>query len=338
MGIFATAETLPAGAAPYSILAAHLNDDTDLDIVVANAGGNSISVLVNTGAGAFFPHVEYLAGDAPGGVTACDVDGDNDLDIITGNLGSGDISLFENRGDATFEAAVPFTVASEPFAVACCDLDGINGPDVVTVDGINDTITVLLNDGTGSFGLPRVQSGGDGGFAITCCDVTANLVSNDVTLFVNEGNAVFADPPTVLPIGRNPSSVVCGDLQEDGDLDVIVAFRSGVKAVFNVCATGDFNADGEVDLLDFAEFELCFTGPDGGPIDPFCEPGDMDRDGDIDCTDWDLFRQAWTSADLPPPLPSCPEDIPTVSQWGMAVMGLLFTATGSIAARDTRQI
>ena len=68
---------------------------------------------------------------------------------------------------------------------------------------------------------------------------------------------------------------------------------------------GDFDGDGDVDLLDFNAFEACFTGEDGGPVDPGCAAGDFDGDGDIDCSDWERFRWAWTSPGAPPTLPDC---------------------------------
>ena len=71
-------------------------------------------------------------------------------------------------------------------------------------------------------------------------------------------------------------------------------------------ADGDFDGDGDVDFGDRLQFELCFTGPDGGPVDPDCEPGDLDYDGDIDCTDWDRFVLRWPLPGYPPDLADCP--------------------------------
>jgi len=67
---------------------------------------------------------------------------------------------------------------------------------------------------------------------------------------------------------------------------------------------GDFDADGDVDLEDHAQFELCFTGP-GGVIGPGCAAGDFDGDADIDCDDWEQFQFVWTEPGLPPPLAAC---------------------------------
>jgi hypothetical protein len=56
---------------------------------------------------------------------------------------------------------------------------------------------------------------------------------------------------------------------------------------------GDCDGDNDVDLLDWAEFQLCYTGPDG-PVEPGCECGDFDGDDDIDLVDFGNFQLAFT--------------------------------------------
>ena len=57
-------------------------------------------------------------------------------------------------------------------------------------------------------------------------------------------------------------------------------------ATFEVEATGDFEPDGDVDLADFAAFQMCLgTAPSGA-----CSAGfDLDADGDVDLTDLASF-------------------------------------------------
>lgn len=56
-------------------------------------------------------------------------------------------------------------------------------------------------------------------------------------------------------------------------------------------ATGDFNGDGEVDLLDYQSFWECRTGPNGGPVPPECEPADLEGDDDVDLLDFARFQR-----------------------------------------------
>ena len=101
---------------------------------------------------------------------------------------------------------------------------------------------------------------------------------------------------------------------------------------------GDANRDGSVDLVDYGQFEACFTGPDGGPADPGCERVDMDGDTDIDCTDWSQFELNWSSADPLPTFEACAvtiENVPTVSEWGLVITALLMLSGGTCILRET---
>jgi len=54
---------------------------------------------------------------------------------------------------------------------------------------------------------------------------------------------------------------------------------------------GDFDADGDVDVADYAAFEPCFTGPDATEPPSGCEPFDADVDGNIDLADFSVFQR-----------------------------------------------
>lgn len=56
---------------------------------------------------------------------------------------------------------------------------------------------------------------------------------------------------------------------------------------------GDFDADGDVDLVDFGQFQLCFTGGMES-VTPNCECADFDGDLDADLVDFGEFQLAFT--------------------------------------------
>jgi VCBS repeat-containing protein len=98
--------------------------------------------------------------------------------------------------------------------------------------------------------------------------VTANLLSNDVSVLLGAPGASFG-PPTSFPAGSNPASVAVADLDGDTHLDLAVADETGDSvsllagagdgtfgaaasfaagnAPFSV-AVGDFDGDGRPDL------------------------------------------------------------------------------------------
>ena len=55
---------------------------------------------------------------------------------------------------------------------------------------------------------------------------------------------------------------------------------------------GDYNHDGEVDLNDFAYFDGCMTGPENGPAPAECEAFYFDADDDVDLADFAAFQMA----------------------------------------------
>jgi hypothetical protein len=58
---------------------------------------------------------------------------------------------------------------------------------------------------------------------------------------------------------------------------------------------GDSDGNGDVDLVDFAEFQLCFTGP-SGTVAKDCAVMDFDDDGDVDLADFGSFQLAFTGS------------------------------------------
>jgi hypothetical protein len=59
---------------------------------------------------------------------------------------------------------------------------------------------------------------------------------------------------------------------------------------------GHFNFDGVVDILDYAAFLGCYTGPGAGSVPESCVNGDFDCDGDVDLGDFRRFQQVFTGS------------------------------------------
>ena len=58
---------------------------------------------------------------------------------------------------------------------------------------------------------------------------------------------------------------------------------------------GDCDDDGDVDLIDYACFIDCLTGPGGGLLSG-CDPFDTDVDGDVDLHDFGAFTRHFTGS------------------------------------------
>ncbi len=229
-----------------------LDKDGDLDILFANGGGFSSAgppqqarLYLNSGAGVFTD--VSVASGLPllnaRDVQPADVDGDGDLDLLFVQDFAKPSLLYLNNGSGVFAAAPAGNFPSKNLgAPHACFFD---------MDNDGDLDVAIANGGASRFGTGPTQlfenkseSGGAGVFV----DVTAtNLPNSPVSqpmeaiaadvdgdldldlligsrggvskLFVNNGAGVFAFK--AVPAGGNDYSMDFGDIDGDGDLDVL---------------------------------------------------------------------------------------------------------------------
>jgi hypothetical protein len=170
------------------------------DLVAANSGTGTVSVLLNDGT-ANFTRTDYTLVGTPRNafrVVLADVNGDGNLDVVTANNASagnpGFIYILYGNGDGTFQAPVILNSGgNRPSGVAVADVEG----DVAS-DGLSDII---------------VSNNGSNNVTVLTNTLAPVIVSTTLTGMrippVDQGQIVFSDP--IDPSTFTPDQFVLTD-------------------------------------------------------------------------------------------------------------------------------
>ncbi len=168
---FSALTTFTAAAGSVMLTVGDVNKDTFPDLVVANQGGVSTSILLGKGNGAFTTAVNLPALREPVYEALVDLTGDKFLDLVTVDHGDSSVLVRKNKGDGTFGAAVRTAViGSTPLAVAVGDWDQDGNPDFAVAHGSGPLVTLLRNDSTGAVLSSEQLTLGTGGADIHAFD------------------------------------------------------------------------------------------------------------------------------------------------------------------------
>jgi hypothetical protein len=238
-GIFTAQAVYAAGIAPYNLVAADLKHDGHSSLVVADAGGNTVTVLLAQPDGSFRAGGQLAVGDAPTGIAVGDFTGDGLPDLATANFNSGDVSVLVNGG-AAFRAQVRTPVPDGPVAVLQDDLNNDGSTDLVTANFDAGTVSVRLGNGDGTFRDPVNFTVGHGPDALAVADfngdgrddlAVANFLDGTVSVLFGNGDGTFQAQQTYA-VGKEPDAIVAGDFNGDGIPDLAVAnYGSGTVSI-----------------------------------------------------------------------------------------------------------
>lgn len=316
-GTFRPAQSYASGGlTAVSVAVADFNGDHKMDLVVANQCQSSgdchgnVGVLLGNGKGTFQAAQSYLSGGYRAvSVAVGDFNGDRVPDLVVAsqcqsaqNCSNGNVGVLLGSGDGTFQAAKNYVSGgNNTTAVVVSDLNGDGQTDLVLANQCQiasncnlGSISVLLGNKDGTFQSAQnyfsdgvfafsVDSGdwnGDGKadlVVVNQCQTSSNC-SGTVTVLLGNGDGTFQAPPIYASGGYDTDSVVAGDLNKDGNLDLVVA---------NLCQSNNCNSgnDGSVSVLlgnGDGTFQAAQQYATGGFGSSSVAIGDFDGDGNAD--------------------------------------------------------
>ena len=222
-----------------------------------------------------------------------DVNGDGKVDYVTVEE-QGQVNVGLNRGDGTFAfgASTKIAVVGSLFKIKLVlgDIDGDGDLDLLTLGGDLSTgnVDVLFNNGQGQFsGTQNVEGvgreptdlalgdvDGDGDLDFVVSSRSSYYSQNTASIWLNNGRGVFDKPGILLSTSLNTVQATLGDVDNDGDLDLLLINDEGKVDVRTNNGQGIYNQATN------RSYSLT------GNLNTFTRPKvflrDVDADGDLD--------------------------------------------------------
>ena len=299
-----------------AIAIADMNGDGFPDLMVSGTDAdnfnNGVQIFLNNGGGSFTAGNSYgLGGSELAPFVAGDFNRDGKVDIVmastiseVGNNSEGTISVLLGNGDGSMQGARVITTTQnlQSNSAITADLNGDGIPDLIQTVlnyGGEGAVFVSMGLGNDTYGPPTaVSTGSPNSFWVLAADfnrdgkldlAVANECSDEtctqggVAILLGNGDGTFQSP-TIYSAGAQYSlSIVSGDFNGDGKLDVAVMNQSasigillgngdgtlqtavvtdtssGVSSNYSM-APGDFNADGKTDIALVSQAPTLGTG------------------------------------------------------------------------------
>lgn len=199
--------------------------DGRADLVMANRGDNTLTLLTGKPGGFMDPQVVAMA-NRPLTVVAGDLEHNGKLDLVVLNGGDNTVAVYRGDGQGHFTQIFSTDAGSDPTGLSIADVNGDGRPDLVIGNQFGDALT-LLGNGDGTF-QPFRRAERDVALAVADLFHTGQsdfIYANQSLdrISIQQGGAapaVFQDRSDGV---LAPGAVQLADLNGDGLPDLVVA-------------------------------------------------------------------------------------------------------------------
>ena len=185
----------------------------------------------------FSPAVSYPVGASPQSVVTADFNKDGRLDLAVVNSSSNSVSVLLGKIDGTFQPAQTAATGARPVAIDVGDINADGRLDLVTANYSDNTFSVLLGNSQGGFGAPintaayvHPQAVAVGDFnsdgkldVVTGSSRVSVSGQSSVSMRLGNGDATFRSTGAYIGLWGESLSLATGDFNADGKLDLVAS-------------------------------------------------------------------------------------------------------------------
>lgn len=256
---FSTSRDYSVGDLPAAMITADFDRDGDLDIMVGNINGNSISILRGNGDGTFAAAQDWALVTRPQLFTVGRFNDDQYFDVAVPSITDDNISVFLWEADGTSELAGTYATLTDPVTLATNDVNGDKALDLVVGydNNSNREVSVFLGNGDGTFQTPRLDyEMGSTAVMVILVDINKDgrldIVATGgeqqtISIIFGQTDGTFANPVN-HNVGNPTVFVSAGDFDDDRDIDLVFTDKQDSMSVMLNAGDGTFPVVDEYDF------------------------------------------------------------------------------------------